>query len=131
MSEKATWVSTAGGRIICRRCQAKSKRTQLQCGAPAEVGKRVCRFHGARSNGPKTLNGKLRSAAAHIKTGEYTPSAVNESDRIRALVRTAEYALHALRMTNGPRTRGRLPKLCIPVTQTEEILPALMELSNI
>ena len=125
------WISTAGGKIICHRCQAKSKRTQQQCGSPAERGNKVCRFHGARSCGPKTLEGKLRSAAAHIKTGEYTRSAINESDRIRALVRTTEYALHALKMTNGPRTRGRLPKPCMPVTQTEELLPALMKLSNI
>ena len=29
----------AGGRIRCRRCSARSKRTKLRCGAPAMKGK--------------------------------------------------------------------------------------------
>ncbi len=29
-------IETADGKIYCRRCQAMSKRTRMQCGAPAE-----------------------------------------------------------------------------------------------
>ena len=35
------------------RCSATSKRSGIQCKSPAERGKRVCRFHGARGGAPK------------------------------------------------------------------------------
>ena len=38
---------TMGGRIRCIQCKAQSKRTKLQCRAPAMKGKAVCRTHGA------------------------------------------------------------------------------------
>ncbi|MDA0630613.1 MAG: HGGxSTG domain-containing protein, partial [Proteobacteria bacterium] len=41
-----------------------SKRTRKQCGAPAMRGKRVCRFHGGLSTGPKSAEGRARCAAA-------------------------------------------------------------------
>jgi hypothetical protein len=34
------------------RCHATSKHTRQRCQAPAERGKRVCRFHGARAGVP-------------------------------------------------------------------------------
>ena len=45
---------TMGGRIRCIQCKAQSKRTKLQCRAPAMKGKAVCRTHGGLSTGPKT-----------------------------------------------------------------------------
>ena len=60
-SEKKEFFVIAGGKILCRRCQARSKRTHLQCGAPAERGSLVCRFHGARSTGPRTPEGKAKA----------------------------------------------------------------------
>jgi hypothetical protein len=60
---------TAGGRIKTKRCQAHSKRTKQQCGAPAERGKRVCRFHGARSTGVRTAAGRQRLIDALTKRG--------------------------------------------------------------
>lgn len=65
-------LETAGGKIICPRCQAHSKRTKLQCGAPAEKGKHVCRFHGARSSGPQTEAGSQRIALRKTQHGEET-----------------------------------------------------------
>ena len=62
-------LNTAGGKIRCPRCQAMSKRTGEQCGAPAERGKRVCRFHGARRTGAKTEAGRQRILAALTKHG--------------------------------------------------------------
>lgn len=35
------------------RCSATSKRTGARCQAPAERGKHVCRFHGARAGAPR------------------------------------------------------------------------------
>ena len=63
---------TAGGKISCQRCQALSKRTKQQCGRPALKGKQVCDFHGGKSTGPRTAEGKERSRQAHIKSGLYT-----------------------------------------------------------
>lgn len=67
-----TTLETAGGRILCRRCHAKSKRTKKQCGAPAMKGKQVCKTHGGRSTGPRTEAGKAMVAAAHWKHGNET-----------------------------------------------------------
>lgn len=55
---------TAGGRIQCRRCQGVSRRTKVQCAAPAEQHSSKCRFHGSRATGPTTLDGLERCAIA-------------------------------------------------------------------
>ena len=44
-----------------RQCSARSKRTGCRCRAPAETGKTVCRFPGARAGAPRgTRNGNYR-----------------------------------------------------------------------
>ena len=52
--DKEAFILTLGGRVWCPRCQAKSKRTKLQCQSPAVRDKRACRIHGGLSTGPKT-----------------------------------------------------------------------------
>ena len=69
---KVAYLTTLGGRITCPRCQATSKRTKQQCMAPAVKGKQVCRFHGGRSTGPKTPEGKARASAPHTTYGHET-----------------------------------------------------------
>jgi hypothetical protein len=69
---KTLTFSTAGGRIVCKQCQAVSKRTRLQCKAPAVKGKSVCRIHGGRSNGPRTAEGRQRCAEAKTIHGTET-----------------------------------------------------------
>ena len=64
MPEKQAWLLTAGGQIRCRRCQGMSRRTGVQCGAPAEQHSEKCRFHGSRATGPITLEGLERCAQA-------------------------------------------------------------------
>ena len=113
---------TAGGKILCPRCQAHSKRTKLQCGKPALKGKRVCQFHGGRSTGPKTKEGKARQKAAVTKSGNYT----NESSDARAssmrMLHGLEDAMYILKMTNAPRTRGRKPLGYIPLKTIDDIV---------
>lgn len=46
------------------RCQAKSKRSGLQCRKAAMRGKMVCRTHGGASTGPRTPEGRQRCAEA-------------------------------------------------------------------
>ncbi len=62
----------AGGRILCARCTAKSKRTSRQCKAPAMRGKSKCRFHGGLSTGPRTREGRNRCAQAKLVHGRDT-----------------------------------------------------------
>ncbi len=65
-------LTTAGGKIVCRRCNAISKRTKVQCGGPAMQGKTKCKFHGGLSTGPRTKQGKLRCAQAKTIHGKDT-----------------------------------------------------------
>lgn len=51
----------AGNRRV--RCGAKTRKRQ-PCKNPSEPGKRRCKFHGGRSTGPKTDEGKARIAEA-------------------------------------------------------------------
>jgi hypothetical protein len=64
--------TTLGGRVECTQCKAMSKRTRVRCRAPAIKGKAVCRFHGGRSTGAKTAEGRARIAAAHTVHGRET-----------------------------------------------------------
>jgi hypothetical protein len=100
-------LNTAGGKIHCPRCQARSKRTKLQCGAPAERGKKACRFHGARSSGPKTPEGRLRIAHSKTVHGNETRQVRAERSSKSAELSNIEDIMHITGMTTAPRTRGR------------------------
>lgn len=78
---------TAGGKIACARCTAKSKRTGNQCGKPSLKGKAVCQFHGGQSTGPKTEIGKARQRASVITSGNYTKESI--ANRTRSALRLA------------------------------------------
>ena len=69
------YLITAGGKIRCRRCKARSSRTKLQCAKPALKSKMVCGHHGGYSTGPRTKEGKDRIRAAHLKHGQETQEA--------------------------------------------------------
>ena len=123
--KKLNWqptLETAGGKINCPRCQATSKRTKLQCGGPAEKGKRVCRFHGARSTGPKTETGKARQRAAVTTSGRYTKDAMANMARSVRVLAGLEDAMYVLGMTDAPRTRGRKPKGYVPLHTIEDVV---------
>ena len=68
-------ISLIGGRIRAPRCQALSKRSKLQCRKAALTGKRVCMFHGGKSAGPVTDDGRKRCAIAKTKHGNETRAA--------------------------------------------------------
>lgn len=105
------YLSTAGGRITCLRCTAKSVRSGNQCFKPAMKTSRTqkCAHHGGRNKGPVTEAGKARSAAAHVKTGEFTKQAIQERSQKQAEMMQLEDAMHVLKMTAATRTRGRKP----------------------
>lgn len=72
MDHAENYLVLAAGKITCRRCLGTSRRTQKQCGAPAEKHSSKCRFHGARATGPVTMEGLARCAAARTIHGNET-----------------------------------------------------------
>lgn len=100
---------TAGGRISCRRCEAMSKRTRVQCGAPAISGKAVCRFHGGLSTGPRTEAGRARCAAAKTIHGESSRKARAEFREEMIQLAMLEELGQISGLIVGTRTRGRRP----------------------
>jgi hypothetical protein len=104
-------MSTAGGRIVCKQCQAKSKRSQLQCKAPALKGKNVCRAHGGLSTGPKTEQGRQRCAEAKTVHGDETRAKRAERSRKSAELHRLVDLGNAIGLFNGRAAlRGRRPK---------------------
>ena len=118
------YLATAGGRITCLRCTAKSVRSGNQCLKPALKSSRTtkCAHHGGRNKGPVTEAGKARSAAAHVKTGEFTKSAIKERSQKLAEMMQLEDAMHVLKMTAATRTRGRKPSGYVPLTTIKDVV---------
>lgn len=128
--KKLNWqptLETAGGKINCPRCQAMSKRTKLQCGGPAEKGKHVCRFHGARSSGPKTEAGKARQKAAVTTTSKFTKGAIERRARSMRMLGGIEDVMHLLDLTTAPRTRGRKPVGYVPINTIEGVIQFVLD----
>lgn len=68
-------------------CGAKSKQNNhAPCRQPAIKGKNRCRLHGGLSTGPKTPEGKKRSAEANLKHGYYTKKAILERLKMRMML---------------------------------------------
>ena len=103
------YLVTAGGRIKCKRCQARSSRTKLQCGRPSlKTSKNhKCSSHGGLSTGPRTQEGIKRIQNAHWRHGNETKEARAER-RAKSLMfqRLEEIGWH-IGMFSGTKTRGR------------------------
>ena len=102
---------TAGGRITCLQCNGKSKRTGIQCRAPASKGKTKCRFHGGISTGPITKQGRQRCAEAKTIHGNETRKARTERAEGMRRLRILEELGYALGMMSGPKSPGRKSNL--------------------
>jgi hypothetical protein len=127
MKEITSMLVTGGGKILCRRCTAKSKRSSEQCRRPALKGKAVCDFHGGRSTGPKTAEGKARIAAAHTVHGRETQKQRAERSVASARICRLEDAMHVLKMTTAPRARGRKAAGYRPITSVEGVVQMLID----
>ncbi len=110
-------------KIQCLRCTANSSRTGVQCGRPALKSSKTqkCQFHGARSSGPKTAEGKARIAAAHTLHGHDTNAARTERSASSARLSRIEDAMYLLEMTTAPRTRGRKARGYVPVKTLDDV----------
>ncbi|OCX70061.1 hypothetical protein A6M27_12080 [Acidithiobacillus thiooxidans] len=69
------------------RCTAKSKRSGVQCRAPAVRGKTKCRMHGGKSTGARTAEGKERCRQAAFIHGFYVAENLAEWRRVGAWLR--------------------------------------------
>ena len=126
-------LSTAGGRICCARCTAQSSRTKLQCGRPALKTSKTqkCQFHGGdQTSGKQTQSGRSRIAAAHYKHGESTKAARAEYSRASATLNQLEDAMHLLKMTTAPRTRGRKPSGYKPVRSVQDLVQMVLDMEK-
>jgi hypothetical protein len=126
-TDKELMIILAGGRIRCSRCQAMSKHSRLQCKKPALRGKRVCAFHGGRSCGPRTEQGKVNSAAANLKHGKYTKQAQTEHSAASAQLSQLEDAIYLLGMSRAPRSTGRKAIGYCKLTSLEDVRTMLLE----
>ena len=104
-------ITTLGGRVICKRCIARSKRSGMQCRSPAISGKTCCRLHGGLSLGPKTLAGKRRCSMAKIIHGFETRQARLERSQEALKIRVLHRLLWLLGMVSSPRPRGKPPNI--------------------
>ena len=80
MSDLLQKIILFGGMVEVARCQAKSKRSGVQCRKAAMRGKRVCRTHGGTSTGPKTPEGRQRCADVKTIHGRETRAIRSKRD---------------------------------------------------
>ena len=120
IAEKQAEIVLAGGRIRCSRCQALSRRSQLQCKKPALKGKRVCGFHGGKSTGPKTAAGKQRIVESKTIHGRETRAIRAQRSRDLAYLRQLEDVGRVFQVIGGTRTPGPKPASYRPLRTVEE-----------
>ena len=111
MHNPTKYLTTAGGKITCLRCTAMSKNTREQCRKPALKSSRTrkCQFHGGRSTGPKTAEGKARIGAAHLVHGGETKLVRLERSQGSLRMAQLEDVAHAIGLITATRTTGRKP----------------------
>lgn len=68
------------------RCRAKSKRTGEQCKNWPIKGVSSCKFHGGKSAGAKTKEGRFRQKMASWKHGYYSKEAIEERRQFRDMI---------------------------------------------
>ena len=114
---------TGGGKITCLRCTAMSKRTKIQCGRPALRTSKTqkCNFHGGRSTGPKTIEGRAKISQAHLVHGQETLQKRAERQAMSVHLRQLEDIMHILDMTTGGRWRGAKPIGYKPIRTLDEV----------
>lgn len=129
LHEIESQITTAGGRIKCLRCTAQSTRTKQQCGRPAlKISKtQKCQFHGGRSTGPKTAEGRLRISLAHMVHGQATKVVRQEQSRASLRLAQLEDAMHVLGMTTAKRIQGRKPNGYTQLRTIDDVCRVLLD----
>ena len=120
------YLQTAGGKITCLRCTAKSTRTKLQCGRPAIKTSRTqkCQYHGGRPHSAETLE---RISEANMTHGQATKEAREQYRHDCALIHELQDAVYVLKMGEGPKIRGPKPKGYKPVMTQADVVRMIQE----
>ena len=123
---KDKYLITAGGKISCLRCTAKSTRTKQQCGRPAIKTSRTqkCQFHGGRPHSEETLQ---RISEANMTHGQATKEAREQYRHDCALIHELQDAVYVLKMGEGPKIRGPKPKGYKPVITQADVVRMIRE----
>ena len=123
---KVKYLQTAGGKITCLRCTAKSSRTKLQCGRPAIKTSRTqkCQYHGGRPHSAETLE---RISEANMTHGQATKEAREQYRHDCALIHELQDAVYVLKMGEGPKIRGPKPKGYKPVMTQADVVRMIQE----
>ncbi len=107
------YLITAGGKIKCHRCQARSSRSKQQCAKPSlKTSKNHrCGTHGGLSTGPKTPEGIKRIQAAHWKHGNETKEAKADRSKKSLMFLMLEEIGHHVNLfaPGSTKFRGRKP----------------------
>ncbi len=129
MENYQKYLVTASGRIICLRCTAMSKRTRLQCARPAMRGSKTqkCNFHGGKSTGPKTTEGRQRISKANLVHGDETIQKRVERQKKALWFKQVEDVMYVLDMTTGGRTRGPKPSGYMPIRTFDDVLQWVLD----
>ena len=91
----------------CARFAAVFKATGQRCTAIALTGRRTCLRHGAKSTGPRTIEGKRKCAAVRTVHGHDTIAMRQERSLGSARLAVLEAVGFGLGLMTGGRTRGR------------------------
>ena len=121
------YLMTAGGRITCLRCTAKSNRTGEQCEKPAlkASSTQKCGHHGGRPHSVKVLQCISEANTLH---GECTKAAKEQYRQDAVLIRQLEDAVRVLKMAEGPRMRGRKPNGYESLQTVDDVVRRIAEL---
>jgi hypothetical protein len=120
------YLTTAGGKINCLRCTARSNRTKVQCARPAIKTSRTqkCQFHGGRTHSEETLK---RISEANTIHGQSTKAAKEQYRHSIELIHELQDAMYVLKMGEGPKIRGPKPKGYKPVRTQADVVRMIRE----
>jgi len=122
---------TCAGKISCNRCQGTSRRTKLQCGAPALKASKTnkCKFHGGASTGARTVEGRQRISASLLVHGRET-NAIRVERQLKTLeLRQLE---DILVLTGGiKRKAGAKPAGYRPINTMSEAYDYIIKAENL
>lgn len=69
-------------------CGAIARQNNFKpCRQPGMLTNGRCRLHGGKSTGAKTEEGKIKSAQANLKNGNYTSQAMWERKKMRMMMK--------------------------------------------
>ena len=102
---------TLFGNRQAQRCHAMNRKgSQCRNAVVARGGVSVCRYHGGKSTGPKTEEGRKRCAEARTIHSRETRKARAEHSKMIRYIYELEMVGRKLGLIIGPKSAGRKPK---------------------